>query len=116
MAKAWWPEQYMGYPVGSFYDEQSNINNAGDLKGKLLLVTGDMDENVNPAATIRLADALIKHNKDFELLILPTNHHGYTGIYRDYFTRKRWDYFVRHLHGSEPPAYRIAPIGANKQN
>jgi len=107
MAKAWWPEQYMGWPVGDFYGEQSNITNAGKLKGKLLLVHGELDENVNPAATFRLVDALIKHNKDFDLLILPGNHHGYRGVYGDYFTRKRWDFFVRHLHGQEPPAYRI---------
>ncbi|MFQ6032437.1 MAG: prolyl oligopeptidase family serine peptidase, partial [Candidatus Zixiibacteriota bacterium] len=107
MAKAWWPEQYMGYPVGPFYEEQSNITNAGKLEGKLLLVHGEMDENVNPAATLRLVDALIKHNKDFELLILPTCHHGYRGVYGDYFTRKRWDFFVRYLHGVEPPEYSL---------
>ncbi|MFQ6038368.1 MAG: prolyl oligopeptidase family serine peptidase, partial [Candidatus Aminicenantales bacterium] len=109
MAKAWWPEQYMGWPVGDFYEKQSNITNAGKLKGKLLLVHGELDENVNPVATFRLVDALIKHNKDFDLLILPGNHHGYRGVYGDYFTRKRWDFFVRHLHGQEPPAYRITP-------
>ncbi len=109
MAKAWWPEQYMGYPVGEFYDEQSNITNAGNLKGKLLLVHGAMDDNVNPASTIRLVDALIKNNKDFDLIIMPPSHHGYRGVYGDYFTRKRWDYFVRYLHDIEPPAYKITP-------
>lgn len=109
MAKAWWPEQYMGYPVGEFYDEQSNITNAGNLKGKLLLVHGAMDDNVNPASTIRFADALIKNNKDFDLVIIPPSRHGFRGEYSDYFTRKRWDYFVKHLHGVEPPAYKITP-------
>lgn len=107
MAKAWWPEQYMGYPAGGFYPEQSNINNAEKLEGKLLLVHGEIDENVNPSATFRFVDALINHNKDFDLLIIPDNHHGYRGIYGDYFTRKRWDYFVRHLHRTEPPYYKI---------
>ncbi|MCD6193479.1 MAG: DPP IV N-terminal domain-containing protein [Candidatus Aminicenantes bacterium] len=110
LAKAWWPEQYMGYPVGPYYEEQSNITSAGRLKGKLLLVHGEMDENVNPVATLRLVDALIKQNKDFDLLILPNTHHGYRDVYGDYFTRKRWDYFVRHLHGVEPPAYSLFPL------
>ncbi len=109
MAKAWWPEQYMGYPVEEFYEEQSNITNAGKLEGKLLLVHGAMDDNVNPASTIRLVDALIKNNKDFDLIIIPPNRHGFRGVYSDYFTRKRWDYFVKHLHGVDPPAYKITP-------
>jgi dipeptidyl aminopeptidase/acylaminoacyl peptidase len=109
MAKAWWPEQYMGYPVGDFYEDQSNISQAGNLKGKLLLVHGELDENVNPSATFRLADALIKANKDFDMLIVPDSHHGFRGIYGDYVTRKRWDYFVRHLHGVEPPPFKIEP-------
>jgi len=109
MAKAWWPEQYMGFPVGEFYEEQSNITNAGNLKGKLLLVHGAMDDNVNPASTLRLVDALIKNNKDFDLIIIPPSRHGFRGEYSDYFTRKKWDYFVEHLHGVDPPAYKITP-------
>ncbi len=109
MAKAWWPEQYMGYPVEEFYEEQSNITNAGKLEGKLLLVHGAMDDNVNPASTVRLVDALIKNNKDFNLIIIPPNRHGFRGEYSDYFTRKKWDYFVKHLHGVDPPAYKITP-------
>ncbi|MBS3818438.1 DPP IV N-terminal domain-containing protein [bacterium] len=107
MAKAWWPEMYMGYPVEKYYKEQSNINMAKNLKGNLLLVHGDMDENVNPASTIRLAHALIKNKKDFDLLILPNNHHGYKGVFKDYFIRKRWDYFVEHLHSIQPPSYTL---------
>jgi dipeptidyl aminopeptidase/acylaminoacyl peptidase len=107
MAKAWWPEQYMGYPVGEFYEEQSNVNKAGNLKGKLLLVHGAMDDNVNPASTIRLVDALIKNNKDFDLIIIPPSRHGYRGVYSDYVVRKRWDYFVKHLHAVDPPTYKI---------
>jgi dipeptidyl-peptidase-4 len=107
MAKAWWPEQYMGWPVGDFYEEQSNITNAANLKGKLLLVHGEIDDNVNPAASIRLADALIKAGKKFDMLIIPDNRHGYRGVYADYMTLRRWDYFVRHLHGLEPPDYAL---------
>ncbi len=109
MAKAWWPEQYMGYPVGEFYEEQSNITSAGKLEGKLLLVHGAMDDNVNPASTIRLVDALIKNNKDFDLIIIPPSRHGFREEYSDYFTRKKWDFFVKHLYGVEPPAYKITP-------
>jgi len=101
MAKAWWPEQYMGMP-GDHYAEQSNLNLAGNLEGKLLLVHGDMDNNVNPACTFRFAAELVKHNKDFDLLIIPNKNHG--GLYDNpYFIRKRWDYFVRHLMDKEPP-------------
>ncbi|MBD3413515.1 MAG: prolyl oligopeptidase family serine peptidase [Candidatus Aminicenantes bacterium] len=108
MAKAWWPELYMGYPVDTYYEDQSNITLAGNLQGKLLLVHGDLDENVNPASTIRLAHALIKNKRDFDLLILPNNHHGYHGVFRDYFIQKRWDYFVEHLLGIDPPEYSIS--------
>jgi len=100
IAKAWWPEQYMGLP-GKHYDEQSNFNLAKNLKGKLLLVHGDMDNNVNTASSLRLAAELVKHNKDFELLIIPNRNHGLAD--HPYFIRKRWDWFVRHLMGQEPP-------------
>ena len=99
IAKAWWPEQYMGMP-GKHYDEQSNFNLAKNLEGKLLLVHGDMDNNVNTASSMRLAAELIKHNKDFELLIIPNRNHGLAD--HPYFIRKRWDWFVKHLLGEEP--------------
>ena len=101
MAKAWWPEHWMGFPVDDHYVEQSNLTLAKNLKGKLLLVHGDMDNNVNPASTLRFAGELIKANKDFDLLIIPNRSHGLSD--HPYFIRKRWDYFVRHLMGVEPP-------------
>ena len=101
MAKAWWPEHWMGFDVGPHYVAQSNLTLAKNLKGKLLLVHGDMDNNVNPASTLRMAGELIKANKDFDLLLIPNRDHGLGG--HNYFTRKRWDYFVRHLLGVEPP-------------
>lgn len=105
--KAWWNTQWMGYPVGDHYREQSNITLADRLEGKLLLVHGDVDENVPVSATIRMVDALIKANKDFEFYIIPNQNHGFGN--HPWFVRKRWDFFVRHLHGVEPPAaYRIA--------
>jgi dipeptidyl aminopeptidase/acylaminoacyl peptidase len=100
IAKAWWPEQYMGLPA-RHYDEQSNFNLAKNLKGKLLLVHGDMDNNVNTASSLRLAAELVKHNKDFELLIIPNRNHGLAD--HPYFIRKRWDWFVKYLLNDEPP-------------
>ena len=102
MEKAWWPEMYMGWPVDSQYHQQSNITMAGNLKGKLLVTHGGIDENVNPSATFKLAEALIKADKDFDMLILPGMRHGYNGAHWEYFTKKKWNYFVEHLQGAEP--------------
>lgn len=102
MEKAWWPEMYQGWPVDDTYQEVSNITNAKNLKGKLLLTHGGIDENVNPSATFKLAEALIKADKDFDLLILPSQRHGYQGKHRLYFTKKRWNYFVEHLLEAKP--------------
>ena len=102
MEKDWWPEMYMGWPVDSSYHFVSNITMAKNLKGKLLITHGGIDENVNPSATFKLAEALIKANKEFDMLILPSQRHGYAGIYGDYFTKKRWNYFVEHLLGAKP--------------
>ncbi len=102
MEKDWWPEMYMGWPVDSTYEQVSNITMAKNLKGKLLLVHGGIDENVNPSATFKLAEALVKADKDFDMLILPSQHHGYTGKYNDYFTKRKWNYFVANLLGAQP--------------
>jgi dipeptidyl aminopeptidase/acylaminoacyl peptidase len=106
--KAVWVERYMGYPVEDHYREQANQTIAGNLQGKLLLMHGEMDENVHPSSTLVLVDQLIKANKDFDLLILPNMPHACDGD--PYFVRRRWDYFVRHLQGVEPPSgFRITP-------
>ncbi|WP_412986745.1 prolyl oligopeptidase family serine peptidase [Pontimicrobium sp. IMCC45349] len=102
MEKAWWPEMYQGWPVDETYHKVSNITNAANLKGKLLLTHGGIDENVNPSATFKLAEALIKADKDFDLLIMPSQRHGYRGTHSKYFTKKRWNYFVEHLLGAKP--------------
>ena len=102
MEKAWWPEMYMGWPVDSTYHLQSNITMAGNLKGKLLITHGGIDENVNPSATFKLAEALIKADKQFDMLILPSQRHGYQGDHQKYFTKTRWNYFVKYLRGVEP--------------
>ncbi len=104
MEKAWWPEMYMGWPVDENYHSQSNITEAskGNLKGKLLLVHGGIDENVNPSATFKLAETLIKADKPFDMLIIPSQRHQYRGIYKNYFLKVKWNYFVEHLLGAEP--------------
>ncbi|WP_192350221.1 DPP IV N-terminal domain-containing protein [Algoriphagus sp. Y33] len=102
MEKAWWPEMYMGYPVGDFYHEQSNVTNASNLKGHLLLAHGGIDENVNPSATFKFAEALINAGKDFDLFIWPSRNHNFGRTDGDYFTKKRWDYFIEHLMGEKP--------------
>ena len=100
MDKASWNEQWMGYPVGPHYAECSNIDNAHRLRGKLLLTVGELDTNVPPESTLRLADALMRAGKDFELVVIPGANHGDGGPYG---TRRRNDFFVRHLLGKEPP-------------
>lgn len=102
MEKAWWPEMYMGWPVDSAYHLQSNITNAANLKGKLLLVHGGIDENVNPSATFKLAETLVKADKQFDMLIFPSQRHGYQGWHSKYFNKMRWNYFVEHLLGEQP--------------
>jgi dipeptidyl aminopeptidase/acylaminoacyl peptidase len=102
-----WGEKNQGLLAGDNYLNQANTKLAGNLKGKLLLAYGDMDDNVPPALTIQLADALIKANKDFDLLVLPNRGHDLRPD--PYFIRRQWDYFVKHLLGQEPPSgYKIA--------
>ncbi|MBU1014152.1 MAG: S9 family peptidase [Bacteroidetes bacterium] len=99
--KVWWNELYMGFPEGPEYEQQANMSKAANLKGKLLLIHGDMDNNVNPIETIRMANALMEANRDFDMLIIPNKDHN---LYdHKFFTRKRWDYFVKNLMGAEPP-------------
>ena len=102
-----WGERYIGLEVKdadgvSNYEFQANQTHAKNLKGKLLLIHGGMDDNVPPFNTYLVVDALIKANKDFDLLILPNARHGYGGD-RNYIMRRRWDYFVQHLLHATPP-------------
>jgi dipeptidyl aminopeptidase/acylaminoacyl peptidase len=100
MDKVWWNELWMGWPVGPHYAEQSNVTNAKNIKGKLLLIVGEMDTNVDPASTMQVVDALIKADKDFDLLVVPNGGHCPSGT--PYGTRRLRDFFVRALWGSEP--------------
>ncbi len=100
-----WGEKYQGLLTTDprtgkdNYEASANYTMAGNLKGNLLLMTGDMDNNVHPANTFRVVDALIKANKDFDLVVIPDANHGLP----DYSIRKQWDYFVRNLLHEEPP-------------
>jgi len=102
---ALWGETYFGLPVDSTWNAQSNASIAGRLKGKLMLAFGDMDDNVPPALTIQVIDALTKANKNYDLLIVPNGHHGMMAS--PYFIRRRWDYFVQNLLGVTPPDYEV---------
>jgi len=100
MDKIWWNEQWMGWPVGDHYHEQSNVTQAHRLTGKLLLTVGEVDTNVDPASTMQVVNALIKADMDFDLIVFPGANHGVGES--PYGQRRRMDFFVRHLHGGEP--------------
>ena len=102
MDKIWWNEQWMGYPVDEHYKESSNVENAHLLKRPLMLVVGEMDDNVDPASTMQVAAALIKANKDFELVVIPGARHTMGEAYGEH---KRYDFFVKHLLGVNPPQW-----------
>jgi len=86
------------------YVQQSNVTMASRLKGHLLIEHGDIDDNVHPVETMRLVDALMKANKDFDMLFVPNMFHGESGEHAPYLVRRRWDYFVKYLLGVTPPA------------
>ena len=99
MDKIWWNEHWMG-EMGPHYEASSNVANAHRLKGRLFLAVGEMDTNVDPSSTMQVVDALVRAGKDFDLLVVPNGGHGATGSEG---TRKRNDFFVRWLHGVNPP-------------
>jgi dipeptidyl aminopeptidase/acylaminoacyl peptidase len=102
MDKIWWNEQWMGYPIGKQYEESSNTCNAHLLQGKLMLILGELDDNVDPSTTLQLVNALVKHNKEFEFVMLPGAKHTGGGVYGE---RKRKDFFVKHLLELETPEW-----------
>jgi|GEM_PF-243496 len=98
MDKMWWNEQWLGWPVGPQYEESSNVVHAARLQGKLLLIVGELDRNVDPASTLQVARALTKADKDFELLVLPGEGHG--AAETPYGSRRRTEFLERHLLGA----------------
>ncbi len=107
MDKIWWNEQWMGWPVGPQYAESSNTVHAGLLNGKLMLMVGELDNNVDPASTMQVVNALIAANKDFELLVKPGGGHGVVGT--PYGYRKLQDFLVTHLLGVVPRSLTPSP-------
>jgi dipeptidyl-peptidase-4 len=95
MDKIWWNEQWMGWPLGKHYEVQSNAAQAHRLQGKLLLLVGELDRNVDPASTYQVVNALIKADKDFEYLMVPGGGHGQ--LRTPYGWRRLEDFFTRHL-------------------
>lgn len=113
MDKIWWNEQWMGYPIGPQYAASSNVVNAKELKGDLMLMVGELDDNVDPASTFQFADALIKAGKDFELVVVPGMGHSSGGTFGE---RKRKDFFVKKLWGVDPPSWQeIYPQNTESQ-
>ena len=92
MDKIWWNEQWMGYPIGPWYGESSNVDNAHKLQGDLLLINGELDDNVDPASTLQVVSELVKHNKQFEQLYLPGHNHN---LGSEYITRRIYEFFYR---------------------
>lgn len=102
MDKIWWNEQWMSYPIDSSYIECSNVENAYKLERPLMIVVGELDDNVDPASTMQVVNALEKAGKDFELIVVPGAHHTMGESYGEH---KRYDFFVKNLLGVKPPKW-----------
>lgn len=102
MGNIWWNEQWMGYPVDNSYKTNSNVENAHLLKTPLMLVVGELDDNVDPASTMQVVNALVKSDKDFDLVVLPGTNHT---MGEEYGEHKRFDFFVKNLLGLNPPSW-----------
>jgi dipeptidyl aminopeptidase/acylaminoacyl peptidase len=103
MDKIWWNELWMGWPVGPQYADSSNVDNAWRLQGKLMLVVGELDRNVDPSSTFQVVDRLIKANKTFSLLVVPGADHGTRGTTANYTERNLLDFFAQNLLGESLP-------------
>lgn len=102
MDKIWWNEQWMGYPIGKQYEESSNVTHAHKIQGKMLLILGEMDDNVDPSSTYQLINGIIKAGKWVDFLFVPGMGHSLGG---DYGEHRRRDFFIKHLIGVDPPQW-----------
>jgi len=111
MDKMWWNEQWMSWPIGPQYAASSNVDNAYRLQGKVLLVIGEMDTNVDPASSLQVVNALVKAHKHFDMLYIPGQNHGVASLADEHY---RDDYFVRNLLGAEPPDWNKVSLKNNE--
>ena len=114
MDKISWNEQWMGWPVDDSYARSSGVDNAWRLQGKLLMIVGELDSNVDPSSTLQVVDALVKANKVFDMLVVPGEGHSVgrsTGPI-DYGQRKEFDFFLHNLAGQETPNWNEIPAKA----
>jgi dipeptidyl aminopeptidase/acylaminoacyl peptidase len=109
MDKLWWNEQWMGWPLGPEYGASSNVDNAHKLQGKALIIIGEFDDNVDPASSLQVVNALVKANKHFDMLFIPGQAHGVGVLAPQHY---RDDYFVHHLLGVEPPDWNKVSLPA----
>jgi hypothetical protein len=109
MDKIWWNEQWMSWPLGPQYSESSNVDNAYRLKGKALIIVGEMDTNVDPASSLQVVNALVKAHKHFDMLYIPGQNHGVGILATEHY---RDDYFVHNLLGVEPPDWNEVSLPA----
>jgi dipeptidyl aminopeptidase/acylaminoacyl peptidase len=100
MDKIWWNELWMSWPIGPEYAASSNVDNASKLQGRVLIVIGEMDSNVDPASSLQVVNALVKANKHFDMMFIPGQNHGVGVLGSQHYLQ---DYFVHHLLGVEPP-------------
>jgi len=107
MDQIWWNEQWMGWSVGIEYSQSCAVDNAHRLQGKLFLIVGELDENVDPSSTFQLADRLIDAGKFFDMLVVPNANHGVPG---NYCKLKLLDFFVRNILWQTPPNWNAASI------
>src|SRR4029079_1057174 len=107
MDKIWWNEQWMSWPIGPEYAKSSNVDNAANLKGRLMLVVPELDTNVDPSSTMQVVNALVRASKEFELVVIPGADHGAGSSIT---VRKRNDFFVKHLLGLNPPNWNDVAV------
>jgi dipeptidyl aminopeptidase/acylaminoacyl peptidase len=109
MDKIWWNEQWMGWPIGPEYAASSNVDNAHLLQGKALIIIGEMDNNVDPASSLQVVNALVKANKHFDMMYIPGQNHGVAALGTQHYLQ---DYFVHNLLGVEPPDWNKVSLPA----
>lgn len=109
IGRSTWREKYLGFPDELDYERYSNLPYVERLKGHLLLIHGELDDGAPAAMTLRLADALMSADKDFEMLLVPNADHQMLA-HQEHWFRRRWDFFVRHLLSVEPPSYHLEPV------